>query len=48
MPCKWTDPRVESVLVLGVPVNIDYHDERKFASAAVAVARTARQIVDLT
>ncbi|MEO0018011.1 MAG: hypothetical protein RLZZ522_1294, partial [Verrucomicrobiota bacterium] len=44
---SWT-PRAEAVLVLGVPVSVDYLDERKFASAAVAVTRTASQIVDLT
>ncbi len=43
----WT-PRIEAVLVLGTPVSVDYQDERKFAAAAVAVARTASKIVDLT
>lgn len=41
-------PRVEAVTVLGQPVTVDYLDERKFASAAVAVARTGRQIYDLS
>ncbi|MCC6233480.1 MAG: hypothetical protein IT580_12595, partial [Verrucomicrobiales bacterium] len=41
-------PRIEAVTVLGKPVSVDYQDERKFASAAAAVARTGEQIVDLT
>lgn len=41
-------PRVQSVLVLGLPVTVGYQDERKFAAAAAAVARTGRQIFDLT
>ena len=41
-------PRVEAVTVLGQPVTVDYLDERKFAAAAAAVARTGRQIFDLT
>ncbi|MEY4199093.1 MAG: hypothetical protein RLZZ265_833, partial [Verrucomicrobiota bacterium] len=41
-------PRVEAVTVLGQPVTVDYLDERKFASTAVAVARTGRQIFDLS
>lgn len=41
-------PRIEAVTVLGVPVSVDYQDERKFAAAAAAVARTGRQITDLT
>jgi hypothetical protein len=36
------------VNVLGQAVSVDYQDERKFAAAAVAVARTGRQIFDLT
>ncbi|EDY83099.1 hypothetical protein VDG1235_2723 [Verrucomicrobiia bacterium DG1235] len=43
----WT-PRIEAVLVLGTPVSVDYQDERKFASAASALARTAGQTLDLT
>ena len=43
----WT-PRTEAVLVLGKPVQVDYFDERKFATAAVALARTASQIIGLT
>lgn len=41
-------PRIEAVNVLGVPVSVDYQDERKFAAAAAAVSRAARQIFDLT
>lgn len=41
-------PRSEAVLVLGQPVSVDYQDERKFAAAAAAVARTGKQITDLT
>lgn len=41
-------PRTESVLVAGAPVEVDYLDERKFASASAAKARTGREIVDLT
>ncbi|MGA4577227.1 hypothetical protein [Limisphaera sp. VF-2] len=41
-------PRIEAVLVLGQPVSVDYQDERKFAAAAAAVARTGKQITDLT
>jgi hypothetical protein len=42
------DPRIEAVSVLGQPVSIDYQDERKFATAAAAVGRTASQTLDLT
>lgn len=41
-------PRIESMLVGGVPVSVDYYDERKFAEAAAARARTGAQIVELT
>ncbi len=41
-------PRTEAVLVGGVPVQVDYLDERKFAGAAAALARTASQTLDLT
>jgi hypothetical protein len=41
-------PRAESVLVGGAPVLVDYLDERKFAAAAAARARTGAEIVDLT
>jgi len=39
----WT-PRAETVNVLGQPVAVDYKDERKFALASAALARTANQI----
>lgn len=41
-------PRIESTLVGGVPVSVDYYDERKFAEAAAARARTGVEIVGLT
>src|SRR5882757_9605392 len=41
-------PRIEAVSVLGQPVSVDYQDERKFATAAAAVARSGSQIFDLT
>ena len=41
-------PRAEAVNVLGVPVQVDYQDERKFAAAAAALARDGQQVVDLT
>ncbi len=41
-------PRAEATLVAGVPVTVDYLDERKFARAAAAKARTGAQLVDLT
>jgi len=41
-------PRSESVLVAGQPVSVDFFDERKFAQAAAARAKTGREIVDLT
>lgn len=43
----WT-PRTEAVDVLGQSVQVDYQDERKFAAAAAAVARTAARILDVT
>ncbi len=43
----WT-PRIEAVLVGGVPVSVDYLDERKFAAAAAARTRTGAEIVSLT
>ena len=39
---------MQSVSVLGLAVTVGYEDERKFASAAASVARTGRQIFDLT
>ena len=41
-------PRIEAVNVLGQAVSVDYQDERKFATAAAAVARAGRQVFDLT
>ncbi|MEI6341389.1 MAG: LamG domain-containing protein [Verrucomicrobiota bacterium] len=41
-------PRIEAVNVLGTPVAVDYQDERKFAAAAAAIARTGQQVLDLT
>jgi hypothetical protein len=43
----WT-PRAEQVLVAGVPVDVDYLDERTFATAAALKARTGAEILDLT
>ncbi|MFH1499321.1 MAG: hypothetical protein ABII82_16030, partial [Verrucomicrobiota bacterium] len=43
----WT-PRSEAVDVLGLTVQIDYQDERKFAAAAANVARVGARILDLT
>lgn len=40
-------PRIEAVTVLGKAVSVDYLDERKFASAAAALARTGNQVFDL-
>ena len=40
-------PHSEAVTVLGATVQVNYQDERKFAAAAAAVARTGRQIFDL-
>jgi hypothetical protein len=40
-------PRAEAVTVLGQTVLVDYKDERKFAAAAVNVAKTAQQILSL-
>jgi hypothetical protein len=41
-------PRIEAVLVGGVPVSVDYMDERKFAKAATLRAQTGAEIVNLT
>lgn len=41
-------PRSEAVLVGGVPVSVDYFDERQFASAAAAKANAGAEIVNLT
>jgi len=42
----WT-PSAEAVTVLGVPVTVDFQDERKFAAAANNVAKSAEQICAL-
>jgi hypothetical protein len=42
------EPRVESVMVGGAPVPVDYLDERKFAQTAAAKAKAGAEIVDLT
>ena len=41
-------PTSEAVTILGKAVAVDYQDERKFATAAAAAARTGRQVFDLT
>ena len=41
-------PQSEAVSVLGATVQVNYQDEQKFAAAAAAVARTGRQIFELT
>ena len=41
-------PSAETVTVLGVPVSVDYKDERKFSQASVNVARTAQEVMALT
>jgi hypothetical protein len=41
-------PRSESVLLAGVPVKVDFLDERKFATLAANKAKAGAQIVDLT
>jgi len=43
----WT-PRPEAVVVAGVPIQVDFFDERKFARAAAAKARTGAQLVQLS
>ena len=41
-------PSAEAVTVLGVPVTVDFQDERKFAAAAAHLASTAQQVCALT
>jgi hypothetical protein len=41
-------PQAQTVLVLGAAVTVNYQNETKFANAAAALARTGRQIFDLT
>jgi hypothetical protein len=42
------EPRAEAVAVAGVPITVDFLDERQFAETAAAKARTGAEIVDLT
>lgn len=44
---QWA-PRMEAVTLNGQNLDVDYLDERKFAAAAAARARTGAEIVDLT
>ncbi|MBN2507354.1 MAG: carboxypeptidase regulatory-like domain-containing protein [Verrucomicrobia bacterium] len=44
---QW-QPRTEHVLLAGVPVEVDYEDERRFAAIAAAKAKTGAEIVNLT
>ena len=44
---EW-QPIAESVSILGQQVGVDYKDERKFAKAAVAVAKAGYKVLDLT
>jgi hypothetical protein len=41
-------PRSETVLIAGTAVQVDFLDERKFASAAALKAKAGAEIVDLT
>lgn len=41
-------PQSETISVGGQPVSVDYYDERKFAAAAAALARTGYEIIDFT
>ena len=43
----WT-PSTEGVTVLGLTVQVDYKDERKFAAAAAALARAGVDVLDFT
>ncbi|MDT8437620.1 MAG: hypothetical protein RQ729_01270 [Wenzhouxiangellaceae bacterium] len=42
------EPRTESILVAGVPIEVDFLDERQFAETAAAKARAGAEVVDLT
>ncbi len=42
------DPRAEAITVAGVPITVDFLDERQFAETAAAKARTGAEVVDLT
>ncbi|MBX3745560.1 MAG: hypothetical protein KF833_09655 [Verrucomicrobiae bacterium] len=39
-------PRAQSTLVAGIPIQVNYEDERRFALAAAAKARTGVEIAD--
>jgi predicted outer membrane repeat protein len=41
-------PQSEAILVAGTPIEVDYRDERKFASVAAAKAKSGSEIVNLT
>ncbi|SPE59672.1 hypothetical protein SBV1_340039 [Verrucomicrobia bacterium] len=41
-------PQAQTVLILGAAVTVNYENETKFAATAAALARTGRQIFDLT
>ena len=41
-------PQSTAVSILGATVQVNYQDEQKFAASAAALARTGRQIFDLT
>ena len=41
-------PASETVSILGAAVQVNYQHERKFAATAAALARTGRQVFDLT
>ncbi|MGZ0708682.1 hypothetical protein ACWPKO_10115 [Coraliomargarita sp. W4R53] len=43
----WT-PRSEAIDILGLTVQVDYQDERKFAAAAANLARVGARILDLS
>ncbi len=42
------NPRPEAVTVAGVPLQVDFLDERQFAETAAAKARVGAEVVDLT
>jgi predicted outer membrane repeat protein len=42
------EPQTEAILVDQTPVSVDYRDERRFAKAAAAKAKTGAEIVNLT
>lgn len=41
-------PKSEAVSILGQTVEVDYKDERKFAAAAAALARTGAEVLNFT